>query len=201
MLARMQSAKYNSDTGEIEIQLATSTTTGYQNTVAQYTTPGIIAFPSTNQVPNIDPQAQTQVQVTGYSNSIVDANYTIAAGEITNYSTNWYSSVRNSGVEIQQAQTANKENAIMGQSTNSVLADIINLQLNIIVYLQTIEDLFNTHTHSGVSSGSDMTGPVTGTAIPPTFPAPPSDTDVSNDLTYIEGNKNLAITGIYEPKG
>lgn len=191
MLARIQQAEYDPTTGEVVIQLATSTVTGYQNVVTQYTVPNVISVPKINQVPNLDPQALTQVQITGYSNSLIDENYSINNGEFTAFSDNWYSSTKGSGVEIQEAQTTNIENLMMGQSTNSVLSDILQMLINIIDYL-------NSHTHEA----GDLTAPngsVTGTTGE-VVDAAPDDTDITQDLSYIQDNQNLAITGTYQPK-
>lgn len=183
MLARGQQAQYDPTTGEIIIQLATSIVNGYQNTVTQYTTSGILSIPDLgSQIPNLDMQAQTQVQITGYSNSIIDSNYSLTVGEVTVYSPNWYSSVRIAGIEIQEAQTSNIENMMMGQSTNSVLIDILQMIIDITTYL-------NSHTHTGVQTGGGTSGIPSTTA--------PDDNNISSDLSYIQDNANLAITGVY----
>lgn len=184
MIASLQSAEYDPTTGKIKILINNSTINGYQNTISNYTCPNVMSVPvSTNPI-NIDVQSATQMVMTGQNNRIIDSNYTIAPGEFTAYSQNWYTSTRNGGVEVQQANTANKENLMAGQSTNSVLSDIMDLLSAIVTYL-------GTHTHTG--------GTISGNTGPVVTP-PPSDTDILDDITYIDANKNLFITGTYEPK-
>ena len=188
MLANISNAAYNPTTGTIQITLPNSTINGYLNQVQQYQSPNTLSVPIPGMLVDLDVQAPTQMQVTGYNNSIIDTNYTIAQGEFTSYSRSWYGSTRNSGVEIQEAQTPNKENMMMGQSTNSVLLDIMNLLVNIISYL-------GTHTHSAGSYATNV--PVTGISGTPTQTVP-DDGTVVQDQSYIQANKNLAITGVYK---
>ena len=179
----MVSASYVN--GKVQVILKNSLMNGYSNTVNLYQTPNTISVPLARNLINIDSQGPSQVQMTGYNSVINDENYTIAPGEFTGYSQNWYVSARNGGVEVQQVNTTNKENLPAGQSTNSVLSDMLGIIIEIITYL-------GTHTHSGVTTGGGNSGPV----VTP----PPSDTDIVDDKTYIDANKNLFITGTYEPR-
>ncbi len=192
MLANITSASYNATTGQINVLMPNTTINGYHNTVLQYQTANTLSVPIAGMLVDLDVQAPTQMQITGYNNAIVDTNYTITSGEFTSYSTNWYASTRISGVEIQQAHTANKENMMMGQSSNQVISDILALLINICGYLTT-------HTHkAGLYVAPSGGGPVTGTSGTP-VQTTPDDSDVVSDKTYIDGNKNLAITGTYTP--
>lgn len=185
MLAKYDTTIYDTETGTIKVNLSTSNCVGYPNQLGQFNAPNIIARPKTGQLVNIDQQNSAQLMVTGYENSIIDENYSLNPNETTIYSSSWYLNAFNNGIKVQQAQTANAENFMMGQSTNAVLVDILQYIIDLVTWLST-------HTHSGVQSGSDTSG------APATIP--PSDTTISNDNTYIGGNKNLAITGTYEPK-
>jgi hypothetical protein len=183
--ANISQATYNADTGQTEAIMPNSTMPGYQNLVNHYQTAQTMSIPNPGLPAHLAVIGPTEMWIAGYLNHITDANYTLQAGEHTAYSANWYQSVRISGVEIQEAQTANIENQVMGQSTNSVLSDIMSLLIQVITYL-------NVHVHTGVQAGSDVSGIVSVLA--------PDDTQVVSDKTYIDGNKNLAITGTYEPR-
>jgi hypothetical protein len=87
---------------------------------------------------------------------------------------------------MQPVSASDKENAMMGQSTNGVITDILNLLVDIVNYL-------GSHVHTGVQTGTDNTGPVFAT------PPLPDDSNVVSDQGYISDNKNLAITGTYTP--
>lgn len=185
MIGQMSSARYDPLSGRIKVKLISSTANGYGNTVDQYSPYGIMSVPNSDVLINLDRQALTQVVATGYNNTILDVNFSINAGEISLYSNNWYNHTANSGIFMQPRNTAFKENAVMGQSTNKVLKDIMELLINIITYLDT-------HVHTGVTSGGANSGP-------PLNPAPDNSTVVTDNI-YIGANKNLAITGTYEPK-
>jgi hypothetical protein len=190
MQGSFQSVSYDTNPisptyGQIIVILNNCDINAQFNQVIQFDTPNVLSMPVTGQLVNIDKEANTQFQVTGYVNSIQDVNYTIGTGEYTAYSSNWYSSVRTAGVEIQEANTANIENVMMGQSTNEVLLDIMQLLIDFITWASI-------HDHSGVQTGSGVSGP------PVT--SPPSDSTVVSDQTYINGNENLAITGVYTPR-
>ncbi len=178
-------AAYDPVTGCIKVTLANSTSIGYGNNMDQYAPAGVMSVPSTMDLVNQDPQSRAQVHVTGYKNVILDENFSINPGEISLYSTNWYNQTANGGIFMQPRNTAFKENAVMGQSTNKVLVDIMDLLIGVITYLDS-------HVHTGVTTGGGNSGP-------PLDPAP-DDSDVVADNAYIGGNKNLAITGTYEPK-
>ena len=190
MLASMQTATYDSEKGIVKVVINNSSINGYKNTVRLYQTPNTISVPVEGNLINLDVQADSQLQMTGYNSRITDANFTIASGEFTAYSTNWYLSTRNLGVEVQQVNTANKENLIAGQSTNSVLNDMLGIIIQIVAYMTA----FSVHVHPGGTLPSGSTGVVA------TQPPVPSDTDIVVDQTYIAANKNLFITGTYEPK-
>ena len=185
MLANMESASYDATTGQVNIIMKNTTINGYQNTVNQYQDANTLSVPLPGNIVNLDMQAKTQMQVTGYQSTIIDENYTILPGEFTSYSPNWYVSTRVAGVEVQEANTANKENLMAGQSTNGVLSDIMQLLVDIVNYLET-------HTHSGVTTGSGSSG--TPVEIPP------DGSSVVSDQSYIGADHNLFITGTYEPK-
>lgn len=185
MLSSFNSAAYDSVTGNVVVNLDTSTAPGYPNQIIQMDTPNIISVPKSGEMINIEQQDKSQVLAVGYANRIIDSNFSIGANEIALYSANWYGCTYGNGVFVQEANTTHKENYMMGQSTNSVLHDIL-------AYLIAIFNYLGTHTHSGVQSGTDTSGvPVT---------PPPVDTQIIDDQTYIDGNKNLAITGTYEPR-
>jgi hypothetical protein len=185
MIGEMKSASYDATTGTVKVILRTSTTVGYPDTSEQYSPYGIMSVPLPDVLVNVDNQARSQNMVTGYNNRIMDENFSINPGEISLYSVNWYNHTHNAGISMQPRNSINKENAVMGQSTNKVLIDIMSLLISVIQYLDE-------HVHTGVTTGGGNSGP-------PLDPAP-SDTVVSEDKDYIEANKNLAITGTYEPK-
>lgn len=185
MIGQMSSAAYDVTTGTIKVKLPTSTVLGYPNNVNQYSPYGIMSVPLPDVLVNQDRQSSAQVQIIGYQCIVKDIYFSINPGEVSVYSSNWYSFTANSGIYMQPRNTINKENAMMGQSTNLVLVDMMNLLIAIINYLDT-------HVHTGVTPGGGDSGP-------PLTP-PPDDTDVVNDNTYISGNKNLAITSTYVPK-
>jgi hypothetical protein len=195
MLVRTKSFVYDANTGYMTAVLDTSLMNGYPNTVDVYSTPQIMAFPENDvNLAILDNQSQAQTQLLAIYNKIKDTHYIIEKGEITLFSTNWYNSVRKSGVELQPVNNANKENAMMGQSTNKVLADILDYCNKIYNSLLQMDSVFASHTHSGVQSGNDNSG----TPSAP-FPPPPLPTKIISDTTYIEANHNLAITGVYSP--
>lgn len=183
-IALQSSSFYDSESGRVKCNLSSSSAAGYPNLVNVYQGANCLSIPINSQLINIEIQSLSQQQATGFDNFIIDENYSLSSGEDTRYSQNWYSSVRTSGVEIQEAQSPNKENLMMGQSTNKVLSDIMELLIEVIQYL-------NTHIHSG--------GTISGNTGTPTTSAP-DDGSIGTDKTYIDGNHNLAITGIYEPK-
>ena len=178
--------------GRVQVYLTTSTNSGYNNQCEQYNDYGHFSVPLPNQIVNIEQQAQTNVVVTGFNNAITNSNFTAKnPGESTNYSTNWYHVRANSGVYVQPAtgsyQTS-KEHTTTGQTTNSVLLDIMNLMVELIAYLATHE-----HTVAGISTGTDSV-----ISEVPTVIFPPS-TLMTKDITNVEANANLAITDIYKP--
>lgn len=185
MIANIVSAEYDNATGAVNVVMNNTTVNGYSNTVLSYQTANTLSVPLEGNLVNLDIQAPTQLQMVGVNSRITDIEYTIAPGEFTSYSTGWYLSTRNAGIEAQEANTPNKENLMAGQSTNAVLNDMLNIIIEIITYL-------GTHTHSAVQTGTD----VSGTVVVP----PPVDTEIIADQTYISANHNLLITGTYEPK-
>lgn len=187
MLASISGASYDATTGRVKATLNNSTVNGYQNTVEIFQSYGVLSVPVVKQLVNIEQQAQTQVMMTGYNNSIVDSNFVLNSGETCIYSPNWYNVVAINGIYMQVPHTASKENAMMGQSTNSVMLDILT-------YLIALYEWASTHTHQ-YSPGSN---PPTQTAV--STQTVPSDSGISSDQTYISGNHNLAITGTYEPR-
>lgn len=186
MLATISNATYDASTGTIVVTLDNSIANGFQNQVDQYQTANTLSVPIPGNVTNLDIQSSAQMQVSGYKNRITDTNYSIAPGEFTSYSPNWYSSTRVAGIEAQQVNTANKENFMMGQSTNGVLTDIMTLLIGMLTWMET-----HTHLYSPGSNTPVQTNPPTQT--------PPNDSDVTSDQSYIADNKNLAITGTYMP--
>lgn len=189
--AMLGNGVFNPVTGRVQVTLNNSIINGYLNRVEQYGTYGVMSVPLPNQLVSQVPQSATQVYINGYNNTILDANYSINAGEVSLYSTAWYSFTANGGIYMQPVGTANKENAMMGQSTNAVLSDMLSIIIEIIDYL-------GTHTHlPGMYNVSAV--PVVGASGAP-IELTPDDTDIVADQTYINGNKNLAITGTYVPK-
>jgi hypothetical protein len=184
IIGTIVSSNYDPASGQITMLLNNSTINGYQNTVYNYQSAQTLSAPLPGLLTHVSSSAISQMQVTGFATSLIDENYTWNAGEHTAFSQNWYTNTRINGCDIQQAQTANIENMVMGQSTNHVLTDIMALLVAVIDYL-------NTHVHSGVTTGGGVSGVVT-------VPAP-DDSTVVSDQTYIGDNKNLAITGSYEP--
>jgi hypothetical protein len=185
MIAEMSSASFGTN-GRVLVELKTSTINAYTNLVEQYSPYGIMSVPLPTQLVNIEQQSPTQVMMTGFNNAITDSEFSINAGEIATYSQSWYNFTANAGIYMQPVGLSNKENAMMGQSTNGVITDILNLLVEIINYL-------GTHVHTGVTSGTDESG--IAFATPPL----PDDSNVIADQTYISDNKNLAITGTYTP--
>lgn len=202
MLAKAKSANYSTETGQVTVILDTSTMNGYPNTVDVFFPPQTISMPADNQLVDLDVQSLTQMQINGFSNKIIDANYTLNKGEHTTYSDNWYLSVRNGQVEIQQAQSANKEAMMMGVSTNALLIDIQQKLEEIVTYLSTVQSFLSTHTHSagGLTSTNpgDLVTGISGSSTSPP-PASPTISPIDTDLTYTMANKNLVITGTYTP--
>lgn len=203
--AIMQNANYTYNTqtgyGTIVVNLITSTNAGYVNQCIQYNDYGHISVPLPKQIINIERQADSQVIVTGYENSVTDQNLSINPGESINFSTNWYHARANAGIYMQPANTANKENSVMGQSTNKVIADILNR-------LIALETWANNHMHNPgsfqvilpgtLNAGGPTPVMVTGVSANPASTSPDGN-NINDDLTYINGNKNLAITGVYTP--
>lgn len=182
-VANIKSASYVN--GVVEVISENAGINGQVNKLLLYQAPNTISVPKSGNMVTFEYQGPSQMQMTGYNSRILDENFTTSQGEWTGYSNSWYLSTRNSGVEVQQVNTTNKENLMAGQSTNSVLSDILALLIGIINYLET-------HTHSGVQTGGGDTGPVVQIV--------PDDSDIVSDKTYIDANKNLFITGTYEPK-
>lgn len=189
MIAQMSGATYDTSTGKIIIQLATSLQNGYTNTVDLYQSPQTLSMPLPKQLVDLDVQAATQMMAIGFNNIIKDTNYTIQAGEFTSYSTNWYNSTRNNGVEIQEANTAHIEHIPMGESTNHVIYDILQYIIELAAYIMT-------HTHDA-GTYNIAAVPVVGVSDVPVQPIPPL-TNINKDVPYINANKNLAKTG-YAP--
>lgn len=195
MLGRIISAAYDNTIGRVFVKLASSTNTGLQNNCEQYQDWGHISVPTDEQLVNVEEDALSQVKVTGYNNQIYDNNFILNPGESCNYSSNWYHIRATNGIYMQPVNTSNKENAMMGQSTNKVLSDIMSLLIDIINYLAT-------HTHSAGTYTADLT---TGKIIEGTFSGIPvqnipNDSNIVSDKNYIENNHNLAITNSYQPK-
>ncbi len=188
MQTNISSAQYVSDSndpdfGTIRITLDNAVSMGFINNVALYQDPNVLSVPNDVNPAELHVQSAAQMRMGGVRPSIQDTNFEISPGEWTSYTNNWYVNNRHSGVEIQQAQSSNKENMMMGQSTNEVLLDIVQA-------LIALYDWAETHTHTGGTISGN-----TGTPIEPI----PDDSAIVNDETYIQDNKNLAITGTYEP--
>jgi hypothetical protein len=196
MLAIMENAYLDTEDGRVKVNLSTSISAGYYNNCEQYNDWGHYSVPLPIQPVNIDNQSTINVVVTGYANQITDPNFTCNAGESVNFSAvfhgnnvvyKWYQKRTANGVFIQQANTPNIENEMMGNTTNHILLDMANLLVSIITYLQGIETTFNTHTHSGVTTGTDTSAPPNGS-----FSNPPNSTNVQNDIPRLTNNTNLA---------
>lgn len=190
MISNFETIQHVTDTtsksyGALTLTTNNTSVLGYKNNVLIYQDANTFSVPAAGTLVNLENENPAYNAATGFSNRITDTNYSIQAGEWTAFSPNWYQSVRVAGVEIQEANTTNTENMVMGQSTNSVLSDMLELLIDIINYLDT-------HTHTGVTTGG-------GTSGIPTSPAP-NDSQVVSDKTYIDADKNLAITGTYEPR-
>lgn len=186
---------YNNDTntGQVTVNLTTSTNAGYPNNCQQYNDYGHISVPLPKQILNTDNQCLSNVVVTGYNNTITDKNFMINAGESCNYSTAWYHIRANDGIYIQQVNTTNKENAMMGQSSNHIMLDMANLLVAIIGYLQNIESLYNNHKHDS-GTYANGAGHVAGSSDVPTstFTDPPSKDTVNSDISKLTNGENLA---------
>lgn len=209
MLGIMQSSTQDSDDGRVKVSLTTSTNLGYTNLLAeQYNDYGHYSVPLPGQLVNMEQEAWSNVYVTGYNNTIVDANFIATPGSSTNWGAtadedgivtyHWYQTRDSTGVYIQEAHTVNREPEMMGQSTNNILIDMVNLLVEIITYLQSVESLYNAHTHivTGITSGSSAT---TSNATTSLFTSPPDDTKVNNDLPRLNNKNNLALTAKYIP--
>jgi len=187
----------NNADGRVKVNLTTSTSAGYTNLQCeQYNDWGHYSVPINGQIVNVEKQSMTNVIVTGYNNQIIDPNFITTAGSSTNYSASinnnivtyyWYQIRDANGVWIQKGHTNNKENEMMGQTTNHILLDMANLLIQIITYLQNNETIFNTHIHTGGTAPNGNTGTSTITFTPP-----PSDTNVQNDIPRLNNNENLA---------
>lgn len=188
MIAIMENASYSSSTGTVLVNLKTSTINGYPNNVSQYTTYGVMSVPLPNQRVNVDQQSRAQVQITGYENTIADSSFSINAGETAIYSTTWYNVTSNSGIYMQQANNSHQENAMMGQSTNEVLKDIMSLVVDLTNIIFDVVSGFNEHIHA-------VAGPNTAVPTVPWIPPTAALAKVQNDVTYIGNNENLAKTG------
>lgn len=181
--------------GYVVADLTTSTIPGYNNISCSICfDPGHYAIPLSNTLLKYDLISDSDLAIHGFYNYIADANLSISSGDTVNYSAtednsgsisySWYQVVSNNGVYIQEANTSNKENQMMGQSTNKVLLDIMELLEEIVTFLST-------HTHSGVTTGVGISGI--------SVLSPPSTTTITKDNTYISSNENLAITNVYKP--
>jgi len=184
MLAKMTSASFSSSNRRVSVNLETSTSVGYTNNCQQYSPYGIMSVPLPGQLVLISQQSAAQVVVSGYNNQVNDENFSILPGETTIYAPSWY--IRNAiaGCAIQQANSANVEHQMMGESTNSVIADILE-------YLVGLQGYIASHVHSGCGGDINSGAPTT---------SPPATGSLSTDQTYIAANQNLAITGTYQPK-
>lgn len=185
----MTNAQYISDStsayyGSTIVNFNTTNTNGYINTCRLYSNYGFLSVPLNNQLVLTNTECMSNVQAIGVNSTIQDENFNLSGGEAVNYSTKWYNKYTNNGISIQVAQTPNEENAVMGQSTNQVLTDIMTLLLAVVNWSMN-------HTHGGVITGTSTTT----SPIQPT----PDKTEVESDTTYISGNHNLAITDVYEP--
>src|ERR1700761_6053613 len=191
-LTNITSAQYDPDTGTIKVLMPNTSINGYQNTVDLYQTPNTISVPLPEDLAILEVQSPTQMQMNGQQTSVIDPNFTTLPGEFNAIAKNyWYFSTKLSGVQIQQALTSHIENMMMGPSTNLVLVDIMNLLIAIVNYL-------NSHTHEAgdyVAGSAAVTGN-SGTVVT----AAPDDNTIISDNNYISANKNLAITGTYQPK-
>lgn len=185
MLGVVQSSKYNTTSGGADITLSVSTSAGQIFTVHQYGDYGDISLPMVGQVCEVVAQSSTntQVDVLGYYNYVKDPNLVVPAmGEKLQTGLSFYLQNYKSGLWIQKALSTARENLMMGQSTNAVLVDIINVLVAMCAYSTN-------HIHTNGNGGAN-TGKAT-TNVP--------SSNLPNDLTYIQANNNLATTG-YIPK-
>lgn len=217
MIGQLDTATYTG--GEIQCSLLSSLYLGYANTVYQYGMANTISFPLPNSQTLMVSQSDAQVDVIGYRNNILDTNFNLYSGEFCSYSKDWYMITGNKasdpnggngGLVIQPNPAPalplpKNENMMMGQSTNKVLADIVDSLDKIFAYLQVIQADFVWHCHTtpgGLAPAPttppivSITPPVPVPLTPPTFPLPTPDIDiyltVDNDRDNIKRGTNLA---------
>ncbi len=188
IMSNAEYTTYNATTqigGNVRVNLSTSTNTGYPNNCSQYNPYGFISVPLPVQTVNTEVQALSEVIVTGYENTITDTNFTVSQGESAIYGTNWYFVNSVNGIYMQPVNTTIKEYAMAGNTTNTILSDMINLLVAIITYLGTIETIFNNHVHTSAAPSNPTTAPLTQ------FTDPPNDEKVNTDGTKITNSENL----------
>jgi hypothetical protein len=188
MIGIVQSALFHPIKKVAKITLSSSLSLGQLMTVSQYVPSGEISLPAPGAIVTLKQHGLTQVEILGYLNTIDDTNFSIQPGEWAKTNSNWYLQGSLTGLQIQEALTANIEHLVAGESTNKVLIDVIKLVI-------AQNQFLSSHVHSNGNNGNP-----TGAYIPATSPLP-SASQVSNDQTYIGKNQNLAITGTYQPYG
>ena len=195
MIGSLSSAEYLN--GEIVCSLTDSLYLGYPNTVYQYGMANCISFPNDNTQPILSSQNDAQVDIIGYRNNITDPNFNIYEGEFCSYSNDWYmitgNNNGNNGVMLQSKVQNIKENMMMGQSTNKVLTDIIDLLNDIAIFSINVKTAHNTHIHL-VTPEFVVSPPAI--QIVADLPNP---NKVENDRTNIGQGSNLAGYGYNPP--
>ena len=186
MIGIVSSAIFDPTKKVARITLSSALSLGQSMTVSQYVPSGEISLPLPGQMVTIKQHGLTQIEILGYLNAIDDENFTIHPGEWARTNANWYLQGALTGLQIQEALTANIEHLMAGESTNKVLLDVIKL---VIAQNQFLAN----HVHSNGNNGNPTGAYMSATSTLP------SDAQVSQDQTYISNNKNLTITGTYQP--
>ncbi len=185
-------AKY--ENGVVRVTLQSATTLGTVATMTQCFPQGIKSVPNDNQWAEIFINSLTQQTVVGIVDNNTNEIDGLDKGEIVLYSNNWRTYSKNSGISMHKVGTNSSEHAMMGESTNKLIADLQQQIIDLTTWLKTLQTAFNLHVHTGVSTGIGSSG------TPTPFPTPvPDDTAIIQDKAYTIANKNLASDD-YEAK-
>lgn len=180
--------------GYVKVTLQDTTVMGLKATMPHVFPYGYIGVPNNDMVAEINLNSEMQQPVLGCIPHITN-NMDIAQGESAIYSRTWRYFMRNNGIQLQQIDTNKTAHAMMGEDTNKLIANLQEQIIKLTEWLQGLQNIFNLHVHSGVTTG------VGSSAVPVTiYPTPvPDDATIVQDKTYTDANKNLA-TNDYTPR-
>jgi hypothetical protein len=182
------------ENGYVKVTLQDTTVMGLKATMPHAFSYGLISCPEDDMVAEISLNSEMQQIVLGCIPHITK-NMDIAKGESAIYSRTWRYFMRNNGIQLQQIETNKTAHAMMGEDTNKLIANLQEQIIQLTKWLQGLQNIFNLHVHSGVTTG------VGSSAVPVTvYPTPvPDDATIIQDKTYTDANKNLA-TDDYTPR-